>query len=57
MEKFFFKLSDGKKICPFKMYLKILGWIVVCRGVGTDLENGGVYEKCTLCLCTMTTNR
>jgi len=40
--KILFKLSDGKKICLFKTYLKILGWIVVCRDVGREVEKWGM---------------
>ena len=28
-----------------------------CRYWSAEMENGDVYEKCTLCLCTMTTRR
>ena len=55
-----FQTIGWEKYCLLKTPLKILvcGYgIPRCRCGSEEMENGDVYEKCTLCLCTMTTSK
>ena len=39
-----FQAIGWEKICLFKSYLKILGWIVVCRDVGTEVKKWSMVD-------------